>query len=140
MLRPQAEQCVHGGLPVLAWGTRDAEDDVHIHVGKPGLPRRGRRRLGVCSAVPATEGFEVSVVERLHAKAETVATLPTFRDAYARRRCIVPVDGFFEWKPIKGQKAKQPFAIAMKDGSPFGIAGLWENWKDRSGTNGSGRS
>jgi putative SOS response-associated peptidase YedK len=53
-----------------------------------------------------------------------------FRDAYARRRCIVPIDGFFEWKAIKGQKAKQPYAIAMKDGSPFGIAGLWENWKD----------
>jgi putative SOS response-associated peptidase YedK len=36
----------------------------------------------------------------------------------------------FEWKATKGQKAKQPFAIAMKDGSPFGIGGLWENWKD----------
>jgi putative SOS response-associated peptidase YedK len=42
----------------------------------------------------------------------------------------VPVDGFFEWKAIKGQKAKQPYAIAMKDGSPFGIAGIWENWKE----------
>ncbi len=38
--------------------------------------------------------------------------------------------GFFEWKAIKGQKAKQPYAIAMKDGSPFGLGGLWENWKD----------
>ena len=66
----------------------------------------------------------------INAKAETVATLPTFRDAYRKRRCIVPVDGFYEWKAIKGQKAKQPYAIAMKDGSPFGIAGLWENWKD----------
>jgi putative SOS response-associated peptidase YedK len=46
------------------------------------------------------------------------------------RHCIVPVDGFFKWKAIKGQRAKQPYAIAMKDGSPFGIAGLWENWKD----------
>ena len=53
-----------------------------------------------------------------------------FRDAYRRRRCILPVDGFFEWKAIKGQKAKQPYAIAMKDGSPFGLGGLWENWKD----------
>ena len=51
--------------------------------------------------------------------------LPTFRDAYRKRRCIVPVDGFFEWKAIKGQKAKQPYAIAMKDSSPFGIAGIW---------------
>jgi putative SOS response-associated peptidase YedK len=42
----------------------------------------------------------------------------------------VPVDGFFEWKAIKGQKAKQPYAIAMKDGAPFGIAGIWENWKE----------
>jgi putative SOS response-associated peptidase YedK len=70
----------------------------------------------------------------INAKAETVATVPSFRDAYQRRRCIVPVDGFFEWKAIKGQRAKQPYAIAMKDGSPFGIAGIWENWKDpRSG-------
>jgi putative SOS response-associated peptidase YedK len=66
----------------------------------------------------------------INAKCETVRTLPSFREAYRKRRCILPVDGFFEWKAIKGQKAKQPYAIAMKDGSPFGIGGLWENWKD----------
>jgi len=66
----------------------------------------------------------------INAKCETVATLPTFRDAYRKRRCILPVDGFFEWKAIKGQHAKQPYAIAMKDGYPFGIAGIWENRKD----------
>jgi putative SOS response-associated peptidase YedK len=59
-----------------------------------------------------------------------VRDLPTFREAYRKRRCILPVDGFFEWKAIKGQKAKQPYAIAMKDGAPFGIAGIWENWKE----------
>ena len=53
-----------------------------------------------------------------------------FGDAYAQRRCIVPVDGFFEWRAIKGARAKQPYAIAMKDGSPFGLAGLWENWRN----------
>src|SRR5690242_18354613 len=68
----------------------------------------------------------------INAKCETVRDLPTFRDAYRLRRCVVPVDGFFEWKAIKGQKAKQPYAIAMKDGTPFGIAGIWENWKDPS--------
>jgi putative SOS response-associated peptidase YedK len=68
----------------------------------------------------------------INAKAETVARLPMFRDAYARRRCIMPVDLFFEWKAIKGEKVKQPYAIGMKDGSPFGLAGLWENWKDPS--------
>jgi putative SOS response-associated peptidase YedK len=66
----------------------------------------------------------------INAKCETVDRLPMFRDAYRRRRCILPVDGFYEWKAIKGEKAKQPYAIAMKDGQPFGIGGLWENWND----------
>jgi putative SOS response-associated peptidase YedK len=66
----------------------------------------------------------------INAKAEGVSMRPTFRDAYAFRRCIVPVDGFFEWRAIKGPRAKQPYAIAMKNGSPFGLAGLWENWKN----------
>jgi putative SOS response-associated peptidase YedK len=66
----------------------------------------------------------------INAKCETVGDLPTFREAYRKRRCILPVDGFFEWKAIKGQKAKQPYAIAMKDGAPFGIACIWENWKE----------
>ena len=62
--------------------------------------------------------------------AETVATKPYFREGYQKRRCIVPVDGFFEWMAVKGSKTKQPYAIAMRDRSPFGIAGVWENWRD----------
>jgi putative SOS response-associated peptidase YedK len=65
----------------------------------------------------------------INATAERVATAPMFRDAYARRRCIVPVDNFFEWKAIKGVKAKQPYAIAMRSGEPFGLAGIWDGWK-----------
>ena len=65
----------------------------------------------------------------INAKAETVASLPSFRDAYQRRRCLLPVDNFFEWRAIKGAKAKQPYAIAMKSGEPFALAALWENWK-----------
>jgi putative SOS response-associated peptidase YedK len=67
----------------------------------------------------------------INAKAESLSRLRTFRDAYARRRCIVPVDGFFEWRAMKGARAKQPYAIAIKDGSPFGLAGLWENWQSK---------
>jgi putative SOS response-associated peptidase YedK len=66
----------------------------------------------------------------INAKAESVSSLPTFGDAYVSRRCILPVDGFFEWRAIRGAGRKQPYAIAMKDGSPFGLAGLWENWCD----------
>src|SRR5215204_5889668 len=57
--------------------------------------------------------------------------MPMFRDAYRDRRCILPVDGFYEWMATKG--GKQPDAIAMKDRSPFGIAGIWENWKNPEG-------
>ena len=64
----------------------------------------------------------------INAKSETVARLPTFREAYQKRRCILPVDGFYEWRATK--QGKQPYAIAMKDRSPFGIAALWENWQD----------
>jgi putative SOS response-associated peptidase YedK len=51
-----------------------------------------------------------------------------FRDGYAKRRCIVPIDCFFEWRRIRGKRAKQPYAIAMKDRRPFAVAGIWENW------------
>jgi putative SOS response-associated peptidase YedK len=43
--------------------------------------------------------------------------------------CIVPVDCFFEWRAIKGERAKHPYAVATRDRAPFGIAGLWENWR-----------
>jgi putative SOS response-associated peptidase YedK len=63
----------------------------------------------------------------INAKGETVASLPSFRDAYRRRRCLLPVDNFFEWKAIT--RAKQPFAIALKSGKPFALAAIWENWQ-----------
>ena len=62
----------------------------------------------------------------INAKSETVAKLPSFRAAYAKRRCIVPVNNFFEWRKLKPPKT--PYAIGMKDGSPFGFAGIWESW------------
>jgi len=66
----------------------------------------------------------------INAKAETLTTSPTFREAFKRRRCLVPADGFYEWQPI-GKKTKQPFAIALKDGSLFALAGLFDVWKDK---------
>lgn len=66
----------------------------------------------------------------INATAERVASAVMFRAAYARRRCIVPVDGFFEWRSDQGQKTRQPYVIGMKDGSRFALAGLWENWRN----------
>jgi len=63
--------------------------------------------------------------------AETVATKPAFRDAFARgQRCIVPVNAFYEWKKIGA--GKQPYAIVGADGLPLAMAGLWERWADRA--------
>jgi putative SOS response-associated peptidase YedK len=67
----------------------------------------------------------------INAKAETVAEKPAFRDAFRERRCIIPADGFYEWKKLD-TKTKQPYAIVMRDRSVFGFAGLWERWKDRA--------
>jgi putative SOS response-associated peptidase YedK len=71
----------------------------------------------------------------INARSETVADKPAFRGAFARRRCIVPADAFYEWQKIPGQKAKQPFHIARCDGDPMAFAGLWERWapKDADG-------
>ena len=60
--------------------------------------------------------------------AETIDTKPVFREAFARRRCIVPVDSFNEWKKL-GPMEKQPYAIALADRSLMALAGLWETWK-----------
>ena len=53
---------------------------------------------------------------------------PSFRQAFVKRRCLIPSDGFYEWKKVPGGKI--PHSISMKDDSPFVFAGLWEGWKD----------
>ncbi len=63
----------------------------------------------------------------INARAETLTTLPSFRSAYAKRRCLIPIDSFFEWRKIT--PPKQPFAIGLKTGAPFALAGLWESWR-----------
>jgi putative SOS response-associated peptidase YedK len=65
----------------------------------------------------------------INAKAETVATAPAFREAFKRRRCLVPVDAFYEWQKLDA-KHKQPFAIALASGEPYGFAAVWDRWKD----------
>lgn len=69
-------------------------------------------------------------VKPINAKAETIKTNGMFRSAYRSRRALMPIDGFYEWRRIKGVADKQPFAIAMKDGSPFTLAAIWETWRN----------
>ncbi len=65
----------------------------------------------------------------INARAETVAEKPSYRAAFRHRRCIVLADGFYEWR--KEGDAKTPYFISLASGEPFGLAGLWENWKDK---------
>lgn len=67
----------------------------------------------------------------INARAETAAEKPAFRTALKRRRCLVPADGFYEWRAEGG--GKQPYRITMGDGQPFGMAGLWEVWHGPDG-------
>jgi putative SOS response-associated peptidase YedK len=67
----------------------------------------------------------------INARSETAATAPMFRDALARRRCIVPIDAFYEWQAADGVKI--PYAIARADGDPMALAGLWEGWRGAEG-------
>ncbi|MCL4743210.1 MAG: SOS response-associated peptidase [Phycisphaerales bacterium] len=67
----------------------------------------------------------------INARAETAAQKPAFRSAFARRRCLVPISGFYEWRAVEGRKAKQPYWIGRADREPFALAGLWERWEKR---------
>ena len=63
----------------------------------------------------------------INARAETVATSGLFRQAFARRRCLIPADGFYEWKGAS--PPKQPYFIHLKNDGLFAFAGLWERWR-----------
>lgn len=68
----------------------------------------------------------------INARAETAAEKVSFRTALRRQRCLIPVDGFYEWQARPGGP-KQPFDIARQDGAPFAFAGLWEHWQGPNG-------
>ncbi|QQK76842.1 SOS response-associated peptidase [Salicibibacter cibarius] len=64
----------------------------------------------------------------INARAETITEKSSFKHAFIRRRCLIPANGFYEWKTVNGQK--QPYLIQLKGEGLFGFAGLWEKWTD----------
>ncbi len=70
----------------------------------------------------------------INARSEGVADKPAYRWSFRKQRCLIPTDGFYEWK--KEGKLKQPYHIRRKDRRPFAFAGLWARWKPKEGGDG----
>lgn len=94
---------------------------------------RGERRLGQLKwgLVPFWAKDEKIGYKMINAKSETIQEKPAFKNLFARKRCIIPADGFYEWKKVG--KAKQPMRIMMKSGEPFAFAGLFDSWTSPEG-------
>lgn len=68
----------------------------------------------------------------INARAEDAPTKPAYREAFKKRRCLIPADAFYEWKRIDA-KSKLPYAFALNTGEPYAFAGLWESWRPKDG-------
>jgi putative SOS response-associated peptidase YedK len=100
------------------------------------LGPREERRMGLMrwGLVPFW-AQDPSIGNRLiNARSETASRKPAFREAWRHRRCIVPADGFYEWRKAGeaegGSRSKTPFWVHRADGRPLAMAGLWERWRD----------
>lgn len=95
----------------------------------------GKRQLGSFrwGLVPSWAKDPSEGSRRINARAETVASAPTFRKALRSRRCLIPADAFYEWEKVEGQKRKQPWLVKRADGEVMAFAGLWEAWRDVEG-------
>jgi putative SOS response-associated peptidase YedK len=93
------------------------------------LDKQGQRRLVALrwGLVPSWADDVKVGARMINARAETVERNSSFRNAFQRRRCLVPADGFYEWHATK--EGRLPWRFTMKDGEPFAFAGLWEFWK-----------
>ena len=76
--------------------------------------------------VPHWVRDEKPKMQPINARDDSVVSKPYFRDSFRHRRCLFPASGFYEWQTTGG--SKQPYNIGMADGSPFLMAGIWDNW------------
>ncbi len=99
-----------------------------VTVAADGTPEHKRARWGLVPSWAKDEKIGASLI---NARGETVATKPSFRTAYKKRRCLVLGDGVYEWQ--KRPDGKQPIYICLREGAPFAFGGLWEQWRQGSG-------
>jgi putative SOS response-associated peptidase YedK len=101
-------------------------NDVYVVLTDGGIRRVAPHHWGL---VPVWAKSPAIGNKMINARAETLATKNAYRHAFAKKRCIVPVDGFYEWQKVPGQRHKQPYFISRSDGEPLAFAGLWEQWR-----------
>ncbi len=96
-------------------------------------PNQARRELSVMrwGLIPSWATDPAIGYKTINARAETVTTTASFRDAFRSQRCLIPADGFYEWQ--KGGNGKQPFCFEVAAGELFAFAGLWDQWTDPQG-------
>lgn len=93
----------------------------------------GRREMVLVrwGLIPSWSKGPDSRYSMINARLESVAHKPAYRSAFRYRRCLIPADGFFEWRAV--DKGKQPYLLRSHDGDPMALAGLWEHWQDANG-------
>ncbi|HSJ16424.1 MAG TPA: SOS response-associated peptidase [Longimicrobiales bacterium] len=98
------------------------------------VSHRGERVLGLIrwGLTPAWAPSDEDAVRNINARSETVAEKPSFRDAFRLRRCLVPADGFYEWRRNTGG-SRTPMAVRPATAAPIAFAGLWERWRAPGG-------
>jgi putative SOS response-associated peptidase YedK len=96
-------------------------------VAEDGIRKAQKFRWGL---VPSWSKDAKVNAAMINARSETIAEKPAYRAAFKRRRCLIPADGFYEWKAVG--KVKFPHHIGMKDGAPFAMAGIYEVWRDKA--------
>jgi putative SOS response-associated peptidase YedK len=97
-------------------------------------PKEPRRELSLMrwGLIPSWAKDGSIAARMINARSETAATKPAFRDPLTNRRCLIPADGFYEWS--RTGKVKQPYCFEVNDGELFAFAGIWDRWKDPSGS------
>jgi putative SOS response-associated peptidase YedK len=119
-------------VPDLAPRYNIAPTQLAPVVRQPGGEARPRMDLLRWGLIPHWAA-EPSIGDRMiNARGETVASKPAFRSAIKHRRCLIPADGFYEWKKVGA--GKQPHLIRFADKRAFAFAGLWERWRPRDGS------
>ena len=116
---------VEGHQP--SWNVAPASDILVVMASSDGARQLRALRWGL---VPRWAKDPKAANRMINLRAETVREKPSWKSSLTRRRCIIPIDGFYEWQDQGKGRRKQPFYITARDGQPLALAGLWATWHD----------